>query len=81
MPKGGRQPGILIPNLRAWRRSKFMSQEELAESARHSTATISHIENGGRASLRMARRLAIALGVTPEALVTTKPTFEPTTGE
>jgi transcriptional regulator with XRE-family HTH domain len=65
------QPGILLPNLRTYRRKAHMTQEELAEKAGIcSNRLISGYENGGkRASIFTAVKLANSLGIKPIELM------------
>ena len=56
--------------LRAIRDRLFVTQEELAERTGMSRATISRIESGQqRPRISTVRKLAAALGVTPETLI------------
>ena len=68
--KQHRYRSIPLPYLREVRRSKGLSQRELGELARVSSGTVYRIENGLRGAYPgTVRKLATALGVTPEALV------------
>ena len=65
-----RYRGIPLPYLREVRQSKGLSQRELAELARVSTGTVYRVETGLRGAYPgTVRKLATALGVSPEALV------------
>ena len=64
---GGR--GILLPHLRAWRESRALTQIELADKAGLSNVTISAAETGNRIRVRTARKIAEALGITPQDLI------------
>jgi len=56
--------------LRSVRERLFVTQEELAERTGMSRATISRIESGQqRPRISTVRKLAAALGVSPEALI------------
>jgi transcriptional regulator with XRE-family HTH domain len=56
--------------LRSVRERLFVTQEELAERTGMSRATISRIESGQqRPRISTVRRLAAALGVSPEELI------------
>jgi transcriptional regulator with XRE-family HTH domain len=62
--------GIPLPYLRELRRSKGLSQRDLGKLAGVSSGTVYRVENGLRgAYLATVRKLAWALGVTPEALL------------
>jgi transcriptional regulator with XRE-family HTH domain len=63
-----------LPGLRAAREGKFLTQLELAELVGLNRSTISELESGVRnAHLRTVRRLAEALDVVPQELVTAPP--------
>lgn len=68
--------GIVAPHLKAWRRKKLLKQWELAEKAGVARATIVRGERGGTLSLDNLRKLADALGITPEQLRDTSPNGE-----
>jgi transcriptional regulator with XRE-family HTH domain len=62
--------GIALPYLKEVRRSKGLRQKELSELASVSTGTIYRVETGQRGAYPgTLRKLATALGVSPEALV------------
>ena len=70
-----RYRGIPLPHLREVRRSKGLSQRELGKLARISSGTVYRVENGLRGAYPgTVRKLATALGVTPETLVHGKST-------
>jgi transcriptional regulator with XRE-family HTH domain len=61
---------IPLPSLRELRRRKGLSQKELGELARVSPGTVYRVENGLRGAYPgTVRKLAAALGVSPEALL------------
>lgn len=61
---------ISLPALRALRRSKGLSQEDLSELAGVSAGTVYRLENELRGAYPgTVRKLASALGVLPEELV------------
>lgn len=72
--------GPKYPNhVRAWRLFRYMTQEELAEAAGCSTATIGHIETGERRlSDKWAHPIAKALNTTPGYLLDHDPNDLPT---
>ncbi len=56
--------------LREWRLAKVMTQEELAKLSGATEATISRLETGQHeARISTVRRLAEALGITPQELI------------
>ena len=68
-----RTRGVPIPHLRAWRQAKYLSQLELGERAGLSRITITRAERGESVSFPNIRKLAEALGVTPDDLAHTDP--------
>jgi transcriptional regulator with XRE-family HTH domain len=65
-----RYRGILLPHLKEVRQSKGLSQRELGELARVSSGTVYRVENGLRGAYAgTVKKLATALGVSPEELV------------
>jgi len=61
-------------NLRRLRELRALSQRELAALANLSVTTVNRIENGQHKPMpRTVRKLAEALGVTPEELLTEQP--------
>ena len=61
---------IGLPGLRATRRAKLLTQEELAQASGLNRVTIWQLETGIRnPQLSSIRRLAEALGVPPEQLM------------
>ena len=70
-----RNRSIPLPHLRELRQSRGLSQKELGELARVSSGTVYRLENGLRGAYPgTVRKLAGALGVTPEELVGKKST-------
>ena len=66
---------IPLPHLRELRQSRGLSQRELGQLARVSSGTVYRLENGLRGAYPgTVRKLAVALGVTPEDLVGRKST-------
>ena len=66
---------IPLPRLRELRRSRGLSQKELGELAKVASGTVYRLENGLRGAYPgTVRKLANALGVTPEDLVSRKST-------
>ena len=61
-------------NVRRLRESRALSQRDLAALAKLSVTTINRIESGQRKPMpRTVRKLAEALGVTPEELLAEQP--------
>jgi len=61
-------------NLRRLRELRALSQRELAAMAKLSVTTVNRIETGQRKAMpRTVRKLAEALGTTPEELLTEQP--------
>jgi len=61
-------------NVRRLRELRALSQRDLAVLAKLSVTTINRIESGQRKPMpRTVRKLAEALGVTPEELLTEQP--------
>jgi len=61
-------------NVRRLRELRALSQRELAAQAKLSVTTVNRIETGKRKPIpRTVRRLAQALGVTPEELLAEQP--------
>lgn len=69
----GRPSGRPIPYLRAWRDAKLITATDLADRADVSRTALSRIEHGSNASYETIRKLATALGIAPEELLS-KPT-------
>ena len=70
-----RNRSILLPHLRDLRRSRGLSQKDLGELARVSSGTDYRLENGLRGAYPgTVRKLAGALGVAPENLLSRKST-------
>jgi transcriptional regulator with XRE-family HTH domain len=61
--------GVELPNLREERLRVALTQDELAEDSGVARSSIARIENGARAAVTSARRLARALGVEPADLM------------
>ncbi len=55
--------------LREWRQRRLLSQEELAQKAGIGVTTVVRIEGGMGARLSTLRKLATALEVTPDQLL------------
>ena len=71
-----RREGHFLPFLGAWRRKKFMNQVELAKVSGVSHSTIKYLEHEDQphpANLSTIAKLAKALGIDPETLVTVDP--------
>ncbi len=62
-----------VPSLRYWRLQRALHQEELAERAHVSMATLWRLETGRPATIETIRRLAEALGVGPGDLMREPP--------
>ena len=61
-------------NVRRLRELRALSQRDLAALAKLSVTTVNRIETGQRKPMpRTVRKLAEALGVTPEELITEQP--------
>ena len=70
-----RNRSIPLPHLRELRRSRGLSQKEMGEIAGVSSGTVYRLENGLRGAYPgTLRKLAMALGVTPEDLLSRKST-------
>ena len=68
-----RNRSIPLPHLRELRQSRGLSQKELGELARVSSGTVYRLENGLRGAYPgTVRKLAVALRVTPEDLLSRK---------
>lgn len=64
--------GRALPHLRAWRMRRFMGQTELAQAAGVAKSTLLRAERGDAVvSFANIRKLAQALGITPDALLDT----------
>ena len=65
---------VMDANIRRLRELRALSQRELAAVAKLSVTTVNRVETGQRKPLpRTVRKLAEALGVTPEELLTEQP--------
>src|SRR5260221_12631990 len=61
--------GAPLTHLQAWRRVGTMAQQELAQAAKLSSSTVLRAERGDEiVSFPNIRKLAAALGITPEQL-------------
>lgn len=68
------QRGFALPHLQAWRLHRFMTQADLIARSGVSRATIVRAERGDEVvSVANIKKLADALGVTPEQLVYDEP--------
>lgn len=67
--------GTKIPYLRQWRKSRYLSQEAMANLAGISRITITRLEHGDTAKDITIRRISKALGITPAQLM--QPPSEP----
>lgn len=68
------QRGLALPYLRAWRLRRLLTQAELIEKSGVSRTTVVRAESaGGSVSIANIRRLADALGITPDELVYNNP--------
>lgn len=59
---------VQVPRLRALRQRRVLSQDELARLAGVSATTVNSVEGGASARYITVRKLAQALGVSPEEL-------------
>jgi transcriptional regulator with XRE-family HTH domain len=64
---------LSLPFLRAWRLNKAMSQEELARVANLGVSTIIRAEQGARVNFLTIQRLAEALDIQREQLLSQEP--------
>lgn len=62
-----------LPHLAEWRRSKLLTQGELADLAGITSTAISNFERGRPASFTSVKRLAKALGIEPSQLISSEP--------
>ena len=62
-----------LPSLRYWRTRRALHQEELAQQANVSMATLWRLETGRPATIETARKLAAALQVEPADLMREPP--------
>lgn len=60
---------VQIPRLRTLRQGRVISQGELARKAGVSPTTVNNIEGGAEARYITVRKLAEALGLSPEELI------------
>lgn len=69
--------GLALPYLRAWRVKKFIGQTELAEKTGLARATVTRADRGDEVvSFANIRKLAEALGITPDELLKSPPDGE-----
>ncbi len=61
--------GVPLPGLKNARMRALFTQEELAHRAAVDRNTVARLETGDRAALSTVRKLAVALGVEPDALM------------
>jgi ribosome-binding protein aMBF1 (putative translation factor) len=72
-----RERGVTLPYLRAWRRRRAMSQGELVQRVDLARSTVARAETGSEiVSFPNIRKLADALGITPEQLMRVDPDAE-----
>jgi DNA-binding XRE family transcriptional regulator len=64
--------------LKAWRQRRVLTQRDLAAASGVGEATIARIETGAEARPSTVRRLAQALGIRPEQLLTEPPPLKRT---
>jgi transcriptional regulator with XRE-family HTH domain len=66
---------VAVPHLRAWREHRLLTRAQLADKSGVSEAGIEKLESGRAAGARFTTvvKLAQALGVTTETLLTTSP--------
>lgn len=68
------QRGYALPFLRSWRRRRMLTQAELVGKSGVSITTVVRAESAaGSVSIANIRKLADALGVSPDELVYTDP--------
>lgn len=77
-----RERGLRLPNLRAWRRYKLMSQPELALYAGLTRSAISRLEThpDATANIDTIGKIAKALDISRDELVRKAPPSEEDTG-
>jgi transcriptional regulator with XRE-family HTH domain len=73
MTNGAGRIRLALPYLRAWREKRVMTQNELAERSGVSLSTIVRVEHGQAAIVSTVRRLADALKLTRDQLVSEDP--------
>ena len=73
MAQRGREPGIRLPYLKAWRHQAFLTQLEIAIPAGVTKSLISYIENGTPTSRSTIRKLAAVFDISPQRLITENP--------
>jgi transcriptional regulator with XRE-family HTH domain len=62
-----------VPALRYWRLKRLLTQRQLAEQAHLALSVIGRLEAGADARFSTVTRLAAALAVTPEDLMSPPP--------
>lgn len=67
---------VALPGLQRWRLRRAYSQRDLAKAADLAPRTVTYAEQGYSVSLRTQRKLAKALEVTPEELLTGEPEID-----
>lgn len=60
--------GHTLPHAKAWRQRLWLTQDELARRSGVNLFTLRRAEQGGSISAPVVRKLADALGITPEQL-------------
>lgn len=65
---GGEQRGVLVVDLRGWRRRATLTQEQLAARAGVSRLTVYHAEHNVPISIPNVQAIAKALGISVEQL-------------
>ncbi len=67
-PQSAGTRGIAVPRLHAWRSRRLLTTYELADKADVARATVVCGERGGALSIDNIRKIAAALGISPEQL-------------
>jgi len=68
------QRGFALPHLQRWRLNKYMTQADLINRSGVSRATVVRAERGGEiVSVANIKKIADALGITPDELVRVDP--------
>jgi transcriptional regulator with XRE-family HTH domain len=65
--------GVKVPHLRAWRRSRGLRQDELAQQAGMAPSTVYRAESNRAIDIAKVRNLARVLNLTYEQLVRESP--------
>ena len=71
-----RPRGVALPGLRDARLKRFLTQAQLAEASGVSLHVVNRAENGERVAVTTAQKLAEALRVRPEVLLSAPRTVE-----